>query len=179
MKEKLDIQVKSNKDLTQAEYAEIIALCSQAFKRDYTPYMEMFQNPAHILGRYKNKLVSCVLWITRWLQIDQSPLLRTAYIEGLATDLEHRGKGFASQVMRRAVSEVQDFDFAALSTGSNGFYARLGWRIWEGPLFVRKEQGLIVIPEEQGCVMVLSLPKTPPFNIQDSLSIEWREIEPW
>ena len=175
---KLSIQIKQYADLSETEYAEIIALCSQSFKRDYSPYLKSFSNPTHVLGEYQNKLVSYVLWITRWLQIGESPPLRTAYIEGLATDLDYRNKGFASQILKRAVSEIHDFDIAALSTGSQSFYARLGWRLWQGPLFIRKDNELVPTPDEHG-VMVFSLPKTPPFDINAPLSIEWREIEPW
>jgi aminoglycoside 2'-N-acetyltransferase I len=177
--EKLYIEVKLDKTLTNKEYAEIIALTTQAFERDYTPYMEMFTNPTHILGRLNGKLVSYVAFITRWLQMGNKPLMRAAYIEGLAADLEYRNKGFASQIMNRAAAEIQDFDIAALSTGSHGFYERLGWKIWEGPLYARKEIELIAMPEEQGCVMVYALPKTPPLDITAPLSIEWRALEPW
>ena len=81
--------------------------------------------------------------------------------------------------MERTAEEIQDYDIAVLSTGSNGFYARLGWKIWEGPLYTRKDNEMIAMPEEQGCVMVLPLPKTPPIDYAAPLSIEWRELEPW
>jgi aminoglycoside 2'-N-acetyltransferase I len=174
----ITIQVKRSQELAEKEFSEILALCSQAFKRDYSPYMKSFEHPTHVLGRLQGKLVSHVLWITRWLQIGTSSLLRTAYIEATATDLNHRNKGFASEIMRKAASEIQDYDIAALSTGSPGFYVRLGWRVWRGPLFIRKDKELIATPEEHG-VMVLPLPKTPPFDIKEPLSIEGREIEPW
>jgi aminoglycoside 2'-N-acetyltransferase I len=140
--------------------------------------MKSFENPAHVLGRYRGRLVSHVLWITRWLQIGDGPLLRTAYIEATATDPACRHKGFASAVMKRAADEIQDFDIAALSTGSKDFYSRLGWQLWRGPLFLRKAKELIPTPDEYG-VMVLALPKTPPLDIYAPLSIEWRELEPW
>ena len=178
MTSRISIQVKQDQELSEEEYSEILALCSQAFKRDYSPFMKSFPNPTHILGRYRHQLVSHVLWITRWLQIGTSPLLRTAYIEATATVLNHRHKGFASEVMRAAAAEIQDYDIGALSTGSPGFYARLGWRLWRGPLFVRKDKGLVPTPDEHG-VMVLSLAKTPPLDINAPLSIEWRKIEPW
>jgi aminoglycoside 2'-N-acetyltransferase I len=175
----LNIQVKANTDLSSGEYSEIIALTSQAFERDYTPYMESFIFPAHILARLNGKLVSYVAIVTRWTQIGTGPLLRTAAIEGMATELSCRHRGFASQLMRYAVAEAQDCDIATLSTGINGFYSRLGWRVWEGPLYTRKEKELIAMPEEQGCVMFYALPKTPPLDITAPLSIEWRELEPW
>lgn len=175
---KLVIKVKSARDLTSEEYAEILMLCTQAFEHDYEPYMKTFENLTHVLGKYHGKLVSHVLWITRWLQIDDGPLLRTAYIEATATHLKHRHRGFASKVMKKAAEEIQDYDIAALATGSPAFYARLGWRLWRGPLFLRKGQELVPTPEEHG-VMVLALERTPPFDINAPLSIEWRELEPW
>jgi aminoglycoside 2'-N-acetyltransferase I len=176
--EKLDIQVKTGRDLSADEYSEVLALCSQAFRRDYSPYMKKFKDPVHILGRYRGKLVSHVLWITRWLQIGTSPVLCTAYIEALATDLEYRNMGFASEIMRKAAGEIKDFDIGALSTGSQGFYTRLGWQLWQGPLFIRTDKGNVPTPDEHG-VMVFSLPGTPPIDLNTPLSIEWRKIEPW
>jgi len=173
-REQLQIEVKPDKFLANKERAEIIALTSQAFGRDYMPFMQMFPDPTHVLGLLNGQLVSYVLWITRWLQIENGPLLRTAYIEGMATELSHRHKGFASQLMARVEQEIQDYDIAALATGSHGFYQRLGWRLWEGPLYTRKDNELIAMPEERGCVMVLTLPKTPPLDFTAPLSIEWR-----
>jgi aminoglycoside 2'-N-acetyltransferase I len=175
---KLDIQVKSGRGLSPKEYSEILALCTQAYGRDYSPYLKMFKEPVHVLGRYGGKLVSHALWITRWLQIGKSPVLRTAYIEAVATAPEYRNRGFAAEIMRRAAGEIIDFDIGALATGSHGFYARLGWQAWEGQLFLRTDKGLVPTPDEHG-VMVLPLPETPPFDIYAPLSIEWREIEPW
>jgi aminoglycoside 2'-N-acetyltransferase I len=178
MSDNLSIQVKKSRALSKAEYSAILALCNQAFEHDVSPNMKSFENPTHVLGRYRGKLISHVLWITRWLQIGDGPLLRTAYVEVTATDAAYRHKGYASQVMKRAAEEIRDFDIAALATGSLGFYARLGWQLWRGPLFLRKGKELIPTPEEHG-VMVLALPETPPFDINAPLSIEWRELEPW
>jgi GNAT superfamily N-acetyltransferase len=176
--EKLDIQVKASRDLSPDEYSEILALCTQAYRRDYSPYLKMFKEPVHVLGRYKGKLASHVLWITRRLQIGTTPVLRTAYIEAVATGLEYRHRGFASELMRRAAGEIKDFDIGGLTTGSQGFYTRLGWQFWQGPLFIRTDKGPVPTPDEHG-VMVLSLPRTPPLDLKAPLSIEWREIEPW
>jgi aminoglycoside 2'-N-acetyltransferase I len=176
---KLDLQIKLGKDLSAKEYAAIVALCTQAFELDYTPHMKSFVDPTHVIGWFHHKLVSHVLWITRWLQIGTAPLLRTAYIEALATEISYRNRGFASQLMRKAAAGIQDYGIAALSTGSHGFYARLGWQLWRGPLYARKGKELIAMPQEQGCVMVYSLPQTPPLDIASPLSVEWRELEPW
>jgi aminoglycoside 2'-N-acetyltransferase I len=174
----LNIQVKKGQDFSESEYAEMLALCSQAFRRDYSPVFKLFQDTTHIFGRYDGQLVTHALWITRWLQIGTSPPLRTAYIEALATELNHRKKGFASEIMKRVTREIQDFDIGALSTGSPDFYTRLGWQLWCGPLFIRTEKGLMPTPNEHG-VMVLLLPRTPPLDIDVPLSAEWRKGELW
>jgi len=176
--EKLDIQVKAGRDLSAKEYSEVLELCTQAYRRDYSPYLKMFKDSVHVLGKYRGKLASHVLWITRRLQIGATPVLRTAYIEAVATGLEYRNKGFASELMRRAAGEILDYDIGALSTGSQGFYARLGWQVWQGPLCIRTDKGPVPTPDEHG-IMVLPLPKTPPLDLYAPLSIEWREIEPW
>jgi aminoglycoside 2'-N-acetyltransferase I len=176
--ELLDIQVKSRHQLSEDERSEILALCTQAFRRDYTPIYKTFQNPTHILGRYNGELVTHALWVTRWLQAGILPLMRTAFIEAVATELSHRNKGFATEIIKALAVEIQDFDFAALATGSSGFYTRLGWQLWRGQLFVREDNGLIPTPNEQG-VMLLLLPNTPPLDLKAPLSSEWREGDLW
>jgi aminoglycoside 2'-N-acetyltransferase I len=176
--DKLDILIKAGRDLSVDEYSEVLGLCTQVYRRDYSPYLKMFKDPVHVLGRYGGKLVSHALWITRWLQVGTMPFLCTAYIEAVATDPDYRNRGFASEIMVRAAGEIRDYDIGALATGSQGFYARLGWRPWQGPLSLRTDVGLVPTPEEHS-VMVLALPKTPPLDLYDTLSIEWRNIEPW
>jgi aminoglycoside 2'-N-acetyltransferase I len=174
----LDMLVKSGRELSASEYSEILALCTQAYKQDFLPFLKSFQNPVHILGRYHHRLVTHALWVTRWLQVSTSPPMRTAFIEAVATHPDYRSKGFASEIMRRASEEIRDYDIGALSAGSPDFYARFGWRLWRGPLFIRTDKGLIPTPDEHG-VMVLILQKTPETNLDAPLSAEWRRGELW
>ena len=177
MKMDLELVVKNNKDLSEQEMADIITLCSQAFERDYTPYLETFIDPVHVMGYHRNTLVSHALWITRWLQIKDRPVMRTAYIEGVATDEIYRNRGFASAVMKRLAEEIADFEISGLCTGSPGFYSRLGWQVWTGRLFNRKGDELI--PTSGGPVMVLPLPNTREIDLSSPLSVEWRKGEVW
>jgi aminoglycoside 2'-N-acetyltransferase I len=174
----LDIQVKHHQVLSEGEYSEILVLCTQAYQRDFLPFLKSFQNPTHVLGRYLGRLVTHALWVTRWLQVNPSPPMRTAFIEAVATAPDYRNQGFASEIMRRVTREIRDFEIGALSTGSPGFYARLGWQLWRGPLFIRTESGLMPTPDEHG-VMVLILQKTPKINLDAPLSAECRNGELW
>lgn len=179
MRNKLLIEIKKSTDLSVKEYSEILTLCTQAYGRDYKPFLVSFHNPTHVLGRIQGKLVSHALWVTRWLQSGTSPFWRTAYIEAVATDENYRRKGYASAVMRCLAEEIIDYDIGGLCTGhSLDLYSRLGWRLWRGPLFIRKDGEIFATPEERG-VMVLALPKTPLLNLDAPLSAEWREGELW
>ncbi|MBC7238638.1 MAG: GNAT family N-acetyltransferase [Chloroflexi bacterium] len=172
----LTLLVCPGSDLSPTLQREIAALCSRAFEIDYTPYLATFPDPTHVLAFLGKRLASHALWVTRWLQQGHW-LLRTAYVEGMVTEPTLQRRGYGTAVMRRLAQAVQAYDLGALSTSSVGFYARLGWELWRGPLFVRTEQGLKPCPEDR--VMVLRLPNTPPLDIEGPLSAEWRPLDVW
>ena len=164
--------------LSQTESSEILALCSQAFEEDYAPYLETFQDSYHILARLDGKLVSHALWVTRWLQVGNRALMRTAYVEGVATEAGYRSRGLASAVMKQLASEIIDFEIGALSPAETNLYSRLGWEYWQGPLFHRKDGELIRDPADE-TIMILRLPKTPELDLTKPISVEWRQGEVW
>ena len=176
--ESLSLQVIKGENLSGREYSEILMLCSGAYCKDYKPFMGIFHDTIHVLGHINGQLVSHALWITRWLQCATLHPWRTAYVEAVATDERYRNKGYASAVMKKLAEEINDYDIGGLSTGSCSLYARLGWQLWRGPLFIRTSNGMIPTPEEKG-VMVLALPNTPPLDLDTPLSAEWREGELW
>ena len=159
-KPELRLTVKKNGDLSENELTDIIALCSRAFNTDYRRFLNTFPDSTHVLGHDENTLVSHALWITRWLQVQDRSPMRTAYIEGVATDEPYRKRGFASEVMKKLSEEITNFEIAGLCTGIPDFYSRLGWQVWTGPLLTRKNDELIP-SQEDASVMVLPLPNTP------------------
>ena len=133
-----------------------------------------------MLAFQAGELVSHAAWVTRWLQVgidENAPLLRTAYVEGVASAPHQQGKGYASATMRYLATQVQGFDLAALSPSDPAFYARLGWELWLGPLFIRTGQTLLPTADDQ--VMILRLSHTPPLDLTQPLSAEWRPGELW
>ena len=110
--------------------------------------------------------------------------MRTAYVEGVATEEAYRNRGFATAIMKRVAKEIQDFDLAGLSPFSVTYYERLGWELWRGPLFIRTDDGLLPSPEDEE-VMILRLPSDvirphiPDLDLDAPLSAEWREGELW
>jgi predicted N-acetyltransferase YhbS len=105
-------------------------------------------------------------------------VLRTGYIELVATDPQWQGHGFASALLRAAVADLAAFELGALSPSDDAFYSRLGWERWRGPLSVRLGSTAEPTPDEE--IMVLRTPRTPPWLTLDMpLSCEWREGEVW
>lgn len=164
--------------LTPALRQEIIALCNRAYEEDLAELFATLTNATHVPGYYENELASHALWVARQLQVGSGPLLRTAYVELVATEPKYQQRGFAAVVMKRIVEEVQDYALAALSPFSVEFYGRLGWELWRGPLFIRTDTQLLASPSDEE-VMIYRLPQTPPLDLSAPLSAEWREGELW
>ena len=116
--------------------------------------------------------------LTRWLELNHNRMLRTAYVEAVATEEAYRRRGYASMIMRRVQKEIQGYHLGTLSPFNVKFYERLGWELRRGPLFIRTEKGLIPSPTDEE-VMIFRLPETPDLDLTAPLSVEWREGEAW
>ena len=172
------IDVVEGQQLSAEERSNIITMSSRAFEEDLKPMFDVFSQPTHVLGYQAGKLVSHALWITRWLELNHNRMLRTAYVEAVATEEAYRRRGYASLIMRRVQKEIQDYQLGALSPFRVGFYERLGWELWRGPLYIRTETGEIPSPTDEE-VMIFRLPNTPDLDLTAALSAEWREGEVW
>jgi len=173
----LTITIKKGDSLSRVEYKEILDLGTRGFEEDYAPFLQTFQAPVHVLGRVEGILVSHALWITRWMQIEDGPYLRTAYVEGVVTEGAYRRCGYASAVMTALAGQIDDYDLGGLSPAETSLYARLGWEYWQGPLYGRRGNQKILIPCE--VAMILRTPNTPSLDLTAPASIEWREGEVW
>lgn len=177
---KFELQLIHSNALSPQLKDEITSLCNRAYAEDLTDLLATFTDATHILAYYDGLLVSHALWVTRYLQAGTVPLMRTAYVEMLATDHAYRGRGFAAAIMRQIVDEVQGYDLAALSPFSSEYYQRLGWELWQGPLWIRMGDTLLASPPEDAEeVMIYRLPGTPTLDLTSSLSVEWRAGELW
>ena len=175
----LEIHVRSSTELSAPTHDEILALCDRAYGEDLRTAFDAFVEPTHVLATAEGTIVSHALWVTRWLAPGGSAPLRTAYVEAVATDPAHERRGLASAVMRTLVSRVGTFQLAALCPSDRGqaLYSRLGWETWIGPLSIRRGANVIETPEES--VMIYRVPWSPPLNLAEPLSAEWRPGELW
>lgn len=81
-------------------------------------------------GGYLSTHVS--LWAQRF--DFEGEALVGGYIEDVATDPLHLGRGLAAAAMRaaRAEAEARGLEVLGLATGIPPFYERLGWSTWKG-----------------------------------------------
>ena len=177
MQTNLRLDAVHSADIAPDLAAAVHAFCHRAHDEDLTPLFATFVEAAHVLAFLHGTLASHAMRVTRWLQPGDAPLLRTAYVEMVATEPCLQRRGLASAVTRRLASEISAYDMGALCPAEPELYAGLGWVFWRGPLFIRPGQTLIPTPDER--VMILRLPGTPVLDPNQPLSAEWREGELW
>jgi aminoglycoside 2'-N-acetyltransferase I len=170
----------STEDLSVAQRAAVIEVCVSAHDNDEFTNLFEYVSPGgrHFLAYRGSELVSHAVVTTRWLEPERHRILRTAYVDAVATLPTAQRLGCASAVMRRLAAGVPDYDIACLQTDRPGFFARLGWELWRGDLAGRGDDGLIPTPDQHG-VMVLRLARTPPLDLDSQLTIEVQAPRIW
>lgn len=173
------VEVIPGPALRPGSRAAILGLCRRAYEEEVDALYLAMQPVAHVLAWEGARLAAHAMWVDRRLCVGTDEPLRTAYVEFVATEPELQGRGLGTAVMRRLADEIRgDYRLAALCTGSPGFYARLGWLLWTGPLVVRTRSGtLVATPDET--VMVLDVEGGLGPRREEPLSVEWREGELW
>jgi aminoglycoside 2'-N-acetyltransferase I len=135
----------------------------------------------HIVVEDAGQILSHGSVVTRTLEVGGVPL-RTGYVEAVATWPEFERRGHGSAVMR-AIGDIirTDYKLGVLGTGSFTFYERLGWERWHGPSSVRlRDGGMEATPDDDGYLMVLRTPATPPsLDLDAPISCEWRPGDVW
>lgn len=164
--------------MTTAQTDAIIDLCSEVFQLDYAYYLNLCPDRRHVLGYAGDQLVAHALWLDRPLRVDDGPWLNAAYVEGVATHVDHRGQGYGAAVMRRLQAEIAGYDLGALSPAVPEWYARLGWERWRGPLWIEHDGILEATPEDE-VVLIYRTARTPALDLAASLTAPWRPFELW
>jgi aminoglycoside 2'-N-acetyltransferase I len=170
--------------LTDDELAAIRQLMEDAFGTDPEEAFDEddWQHALggmHFLLELDGHIVSHASLVPRVLEAGGRPLM-TGYVEAMATAPSEQGKGYGSRLMRSLAEIIGDeYELGALATGSVGFYRRLGWQVWQGPTFVRTPAGLERTPGDDGYILVLFTPRTPPLDLTAPLSCDWRPGDVW
>src|SRR5919204_1665780 len=102
----LTLRVVRVEELSPAERKTIIDLCSAAYDERFDHLFETLPNSIHVLAYIDDVIVSHAEWVTRWLQPEGEKVLRTAYVEAVATAREQQRRGFATVVMRKLSEHI-------------------------------------------------------------------------
>lgn len=180
MTESITITSARTEDLNAVTRASIIQVCITAHQEEDFKHLFSYipSDGRHFLAYRETELVSHAVVTTRWLQPEGQAMLRTAYVDAVATLPAYQGQGYGSALMRQLARDIGDYAIACLETERPSFYERLGWEVWRGPLAGRSEQGLIATPEQRG-IMVFRLPQTPELNLDQGLTIECQAGRIW
>ena len=168
----INIYTARTRDLGDAERSEIVTVCTAAHGIDFGPLFTFLPPEClHIVGSAEGRIVGHAVVTTRWLQPAHLPLLKTAYVDAVATHPSYQGQGIGSAVMRHLAAAVVQYEIACLETERVAFYTRLGWEAWRGPLAGRRGAELIPTPDQTG-ILILRLSHTPPLDLDSLLTIE-------
>lgn len=160
-------------DMPGSLRADVVALCVEAHHEpDFANLFTYLPTDGlHVLAWQGAVLVGHAVITTRWLQVANAPLLRTAYVDAVSTRPGFQGRGVGTAVMNEVRTLADRWEIACLETERTSFYERLGWAEWQGPLAGRTSEGLVPTPDQAG-IMILRLPDTPPIRLDELLTIE-------
>ncbi len=174
----------STEELEADRLEELTRLCEAAFGHPFAAVWERVGAGFHVMAEEDRRVVAHAMIVDRQLYLgheaDQS--IDAGYVENVATRPELQGRGYGRAVMREIGRIIgEEYALGALATGSNGFYAELGWETWLGPTWVRMADGeRIRSAEEDGHVMVLRTPRTPRgLRLDLPIAVDWRPGEAW
>jgi aminoglycoside 2'-N-acetyltransferase I len=175
------IRRATSPELSAADLAQLLDLFHRCWPDgDFTPEdAEHAMGGVHWIAEADGRIIAHASVVPRTLEADGRPLA-TGYVEAVATHPDWRHRGLASRLMDRADAHIRDgFELGSLGTDVHGLYTRLGWEIWQGPTWVRTLAGLERTEEEDGYILVLRTPRTPPLRGTESLSCDWRPGDAW
>lgn len=178
------LRVLPSEEIEPDLFAELTSLCEAAFEEPFAAVWERIGPGIHVIASEGGRVTGHAMIIDRRIYLGHEPdqALDVGYVENVATWPELKGRGHGTAVMReinRLIAE--DYALGALATGSNGFYARLGWETWHGPTYVRMLDGQRVrSADEDGDVMILRTRRTPAdLDLSGPIAVDWRAEEPW
>lgn len=171
-------------DLEHEELEELTALCEVAYGEPFASIWERVGPGLHVMAQSDGHVVAHAMIVDRSLHVgaDMDVTLDAGYVENVATLPEEQGRGHGTAVMGEVSRIIRDqYAVGALATGSNEFYARLGWKTWAGPTWVRMADGQrLRTATEDGHVMILRTPNTPQvLDVSGPIACDWRPDEPW
>jgi aminoglycoside 2'-N-acetyltransferase I len=176
------LRIVPSAELTQAEWAELTDLCVAAFDESWDGYWESIGPGVHVIAEEPDRGIVAHAAIVDRLLYPGDGVLQAGYVEAVAVLPDRQRGGLGTLVMEEIDRMIdRSHELGALGTGSHDFYARLGWVVWQGPIWIRQPDGRCErSAAEDGGIMVRRTPTTPPgLDIALPIAVDWRPGEVW
>lgn len=134
----------------------------------------------HVLARHGGSVIGHASAVPRRIRFGGRPWRPVGYVEAVATDPRHQGRGVGRRVMAGLHEEIRTrWPVALLSTGrATGFYERLGWERWLGRSFTSTATG-VVADGEHGGLMILRCDRSVVPDLSVDVTCEDRAGDAW
>jgi aminoglycoside 2'-N-acetyltransferase I len=178
------LQIAQADELAPQRVSELIALCEAAFEEPFAALWERVGPGVHVVADVDGTPVAHAMIVDRALHLGGEPdvTIDAGYVEHVATRPDARHAGHATAVMREVGRIIdEEYGIGALATGSHAFYEPMGWEAWQGPTFVRSQDGeWLRTAGSDGHVMILRTPQTPGnLDLAAPIAADWRPGESW
>jgi aminoglycoside 2'-N-acetyltransferase I len=176
------IRVVPSAALGASEWSNLTDLCVAAFDEPWDGYWASIGPGVHVLAEHPGTGIVAHAAIVDRLLYPGEVVLRAGYVEAVAVLPDRQRQRLGTMVMEvidRMIDE--QYELGALGTGSQPFYARLGWVSWQGTAWIRQPDGrLDRAPDEEGSIMVRRTPATPAdLDLSAPIAVDWRPGEVW
>jgi aminoglycoside 2'-N-acetyltransferase I len=176
------IRIVPSAELSATDWSSLTDLCVAAFNEDWDGYWESIGPGVHVMAEHPERGIVAHAAIVDRLLYPADATLRAGYVEAVAVAPDLQREGLGTQVMEIINGMIDEgYELGALGTGKHAFYARLGWVIWRGPIWIRERDGSLQrSPDEDGDIMVRLTPMTPPdLDLTLPIAVDWRPGEVW
>ena len=178
MHSKLQLAHTSHLDATTLEAAR--ALLDEVFGNEMTDHdWEHALGGMHALVWEGGDIVGHASVIQRRL-IHTGRALRTGYVEGVAVQPDRRGHGYGAALMDELEQVIRGaYDLGALGSTDEGatFYAKRGWRAWQGKTWALTPDGPVRTDDDDGGIYVLEVGAR--LDLSADLTCDWRDGSLW
>jgi predicted acetyltransferase len=144
---KPEVKIYLVSDLSLEQRKEL----EQWFQKEFGHIPYQWASPNwYAFARIENMLVSCLGIVERVVSVNGQPL-RLAGISGVMTYPEWRGRGIASALLEEAVAFIRNelgmqFGLLLCREEVSSLYARLDWKVVEGPTMFDQSTGKKIYP---------------------------------
>ncbi len=176
------MRLRHTHELSVADRAALFAFLHDGFAGDFSDTdFDHALGGVHVVAEDDSGIVGHASVVQRQL-VAGDRVLRTGYVEAVAVSGRMRRRGIGDVLMSRIDDIVRGaYDLGALGASDDGrpLYLRRGWEPWTGPLGALTPGGVIMTPDDDGGVLVLRTPSTPPVDTADRLLCDWRAGDVW